>query len=78
MAVSPHVISIVIHLFEILTLRVLPDESGGAKTFGGKQMHNKSLDARRNSDFVTAARVTFKVARRRFRPRQFNRWAASL
>ena len=38
--------------------------------------HNKSLDARRNSDSVIAARVIFSVARRRFRPRQLNRYVA--
>ena len=39
-------------------------------------MHNKSLDARRNSDFVIAARVRIELSRRRFRPRQFNRYIA--
>ena len=58
------------------TLCVLPDGLGGAKTLRGKQMHNKSLDARRNSDFVIAARVRIELSRRRFRPRQFNRYIA--
>ena len=52
-----------------------PRRVGRRKDGQNNQLHNKSLDARRNSDSVVAARVTFEVARRRFRPRQLNRYA---